>query len=75
MSVVVSVRVPKWVKKKLEEHGINVAELVKQKLIEEAIRLEEEDIDKELEEVGKELAKRLDINELAELIDEDRKAR
>ena len=75
MSVVVSVRVPKWVKEKLEEHGINVAEFVRQKLIEEVKRLEEESLDEELEEIGKALAERLEPQELARLIDEERKAR
>ena len=56
LSVVISVRVPRWVKEKLEEHGVNIAELIREKLIEEARRLEDRWIDKELEEIGGVLA-------------------
>ena len=75
MSVVISVRVPRWVKEKLEEHGVNIAELIREKLIEEARRLEDRWIDKELEEIGSILAERIDPYEFAEIIDEERRAR
>ncbi len=44
MSVVVSVRVPRWVKERLERSGVNVSELVRRVLVEEAERLEEEEL-------------------------------
>ena len=75
MSVIISVRVPRWVKEKLEEHGVNIAELIREKLIEEARRLEDEWIDKELEEIGSVLAERIDPYEFAEIIDEERRSR
>ena len=75
MSVVISVRVPRWVKEKLEEHGVNIAELVRRKLIEEARRLEEEELDRELEEVGRILAERIDPYEVAVLVREDSRNR
>ena len=75
MSVVISVRVPRWVKEKLEEHGVNIAELIREKLIEEARRLEDKLIDKELEEIGSILAERIDPYEFAENIDEERRSR
>ncbi len=75
MSVVISVRVPRWVKEKLEEHGVNIAELIREKLIEEARRLEDRWIDKELVEIGSILAERIDPYEFAENIDEERRSR
>ncbi len=75
MSVVISVRVPRWVKEKLEEHGVNIAELIREKLIEEARRLEDRWFDKELEEIGSILAERIDPYEFAEIIDEERRSR
>ncbi len=75
MSVVVSVRVPKWVKKVLEEHRVDIAELVRKTLIEEAKRLEEESFWKELDRVAKILSEKIDPYELARLIDEDRRSR
>ncbi len=41
MSVVISVRVPRWVKEKLEEYGVDIASIVRRKLIEEVEKLEE----------------------------------
>ena len=75
VSVVISVRVPRWVKEKLEEHGVNIPELVRQKLIEEARRLEEESLDRELEELGRILAEKLDPSEVVRLVKEDRLGR
>lgn len=38
MSTVISVRVPKWLKEKLEKYGINIAEVVRRSLLEEVER-------------------------------------
>ncbi len=75
LSVVVSVRVPRWVKEELERHGVRVAELVREILVREAERLSLEDLARELEEVRKRLAGRVDPLQLARLVDEDRWSR
>ncbi len=73
MSIVISVRVPKWVKEELEKYNVNIADLVRRKLIEEIERLEEEELRRRLNELSKRLKGKLDPYELSRLIDEDRK--
>jgi len=75
LSIVISVRVPKWVKKKLEEYGINIADLVRKKLIEEINKIEEERLAIELEELKEKLENKIDPYELSKIIDEERKER
>ncbi len=75
MSVVVSVRIPKWVKEKLEAHNVNVAELIRNKLLEEARRLEEEELARRLEEFAQKLRGKVDPYELARIVCEERKKR
>lgn len=75
MSVVVSARVPKWVKEVLERHGMRVSELVRRLLIEEAKRLSEEELRKALDDVASMLEGKIDPQEWAEIIDENRKLR
>jgi len=67
--------VPKWVKKKLEEYGINIADLVRKKLIEEINKIEEERLAIELEELKEKLENKIDPYELSKIIDEERKER
>ncbi len=74
MSVIISVRIPKWLKEKLESYGINLAELVKRKLYEELERIEREEMVKILRELESIEAK-VDLYELAQIIDEERKER
>jgi len=75
MSVVVSVRIPKHVKEVLDRHGINISELVKKVLVEEARRLEEEELWDNLEEVVEEIRSKFDPLEWAKLVEEDRRLR
>ncbi|NPA05234.1 MAG: hypothetical protein GXO09_03980 [Crenarchaeota archaeon] len=75
MSVVVSVRVPRRVKEILERHGVNVGELVRRVLIEEAERLEDERVWRELEEAAGRLRGVFDEEEWARVVDEERRAR
>lgn len=75
MSVVISVRVPKWVKEKLEKHGVNIAEVVRRSLIEEAEKAELEEVARELDELKSRLKGRIDPYELARIVDEERKGR
>jgi len=72
---VVSVRVPKWLKEKLEKYGLNVADIVKKRLLEEVEKIEREEIEKQLEFLKKRLKDRIDPYELARIIDEERKGR
>ena len=71
----VSVRVPKWLKEKLEKYGLNVADIVKKRLLEEVEKIEREEIEKQLEFLKKRLKNRIDPYELARIIDEERKGR
>jgi len=75
LSVVVSVRVPRRVKEILERHGVNVGELVRRVLIEEAERLEDERVWRELEEAAGRLRGVFDEEEWARVVDEERRAR
>ncbi len=73
MSTVISVRVPKWVKEKLESHGVNIAELVRKHLIKEAEKLEEEELKRQLNKLRERLKGKIDPYELAAIVDEERK--
>ena len=75
MSTVISVRVPKWLKEKLERYGLNVADIIRRRLLEEVERIEREELEKELEFLRKSLKGRIDPYELARIIDEERKGR
>jgi len=75
MSVVISVRVPKWLKEKLEKYKVNVAEVIRRSLIQEVERIEMEELEKVLDYLKESLRNRIDPYELARIIDEDRKGR
>ncbi len=75
MSVVISVRVPKWLKEKLEKYKVNVAEVIRRSLIQEIERIEREELEKVLDYLKESLRNRIDPYELARIIDEDRKGR
>ena len=75
MSVVVSVRIPKRVKEVLDRHGINISEFVKKLLVEEARRLEEEELWENLEEIVEKMRDKFDPLEWARIVDEDRRLR
>jgi len=75
LSTVISVRVPKWVKERLREYGVDVSEVVRRALLEELRKLEEREIDEELERIKRKLIGRLDPEELSRIIDEERWAR
>jgi len=75
LSTVISVRVPKWLKEKLERYGLNVADIIRKRLLEEVERIEREELEKELEFLKKRLKGRIDPYELARIIDEERKGR
>ena len=66
-------RAPKWVKEKLEKHGINVAEAVRRGLIEEIERAEMNEIGRQLDASRERLRGRIDPYEFAEIIDEERR--
>ncbi|RLE48341.1 MAG: hypothetical protein DRJ31_07505 [Candidatus Methanomethylicota archaeon] len=72
MSTVVSARIPKWVKEKLEKHGINISEVIKNKLLEEVEKLENNRLDASLEQLKTRFS-HIDLKELAKIIDESRK--
>ncbi len=75
MSVVVSVRIPRWLKEKLEKYGVNIAEVVRRSLLEELKRREEEEIMKQLDALSNNLKHKIDLYELSRIIDEERKGR
>ena len=71
----ISVRVPKWLKEKLEKYGLDVADIIRKRLLEEVEKIEREEIEKQLEFLKKRLKNRIDPYELARIIDEERKGR
>ncbi len=75
MSTVISVRVPKWLKEKLEKYGLNIADIIRKRLLEEVEKIEREELEKQLEFLKKRLKNRIDPYELARIIDEERKER
>ncbi len=76
MSVVVSVRVPRWVKERLERSGVNVSELVRRVLVEEAERLEEEELRTMLRRASEALRRSgISGEEVADLVRRDRESR
>mgnify|MGYP007013812152 CR=1 FL=1 len=68
LSTVVSVRVPLKVKEILERHGVNIAEMVRRVLEDEARRLEEQDITNALDELAMKYREKISPKELAILI-------
>lgn len=75
MSVVISVRIPRWVKEKLESFGIDVADAVRRSLIQLVDELERRDIEEKLEFLRNAVGSKLDPRELSKLIDEERRER
>ena len=75
MSVVVSVRIPRWLKEELEKYGINIAEVIRRSLLEEIERIEREEIEKQLDILRNKLRRKIDPYELSRIIDEDREGR
>jgi len=67
--------VPKWLKEKLEKYGLDVADIIRKRLLEEVEKIEREEIEKQLEFLKKRLKDRIDPYELARIIDEERKGR
>jgi len=72
MSVVVSVRVPKHLKEKLERYGVDVPELIRSKLVEEVERIEREELRRLLDELKSRLQGKVDPYELSKLVEEER---
>ena len=74
MSVVIEVRVPRRVKEVLEARGVDVEALVRRVLIEEAERLGGDDgeLARLLDGLRERLGGRVDPEELARLVDEER---
>ncbi len=75
MSAVISVRVPKWLKEKLEKYRINIAEVVRKSLLEEVEKAELEEIEKQLDTLRERLRDKIDPYELARIVHEERKER
>ena len=71
MSVVISVRVPKWLKDECKKLGINVSDIMRRALEEEVRRRKEKLLKKAAGMVGEVLSK-LSPKEIVELIKEDR---
>jgi hypothetical protein len=75
VSVVISVRIPKWLKKKLEEYGVDISDFIKRKLLEEAERLEEEKLARILKEIAQRVGDKVSVQDLAKIVDEERRER
>ena len=74
MSVVISVRIPRELKEKIDEYGIRVSQVVRKALIEEVKKRELEEASKAAEELGK-LFSKLSNEEIVSTIREYRRNR
>jgi len=72
MSAIISVRVPRWLKEKCKELGINISETVRKALEEEVRKREEELLCEAADKIG-EVFSKLSSQQLIELIKEDRR--
>ena len=72
ISVVVHIRVPRRVKEKLEEYGVNISEEVRRFL---EARLRQIELEKILDEIEEELAEAPQVSDSTRLIREDREKR
>jgi len=75
LSTVISIRIPRWLKEKLEKYGVDVASIVRRRLLEEIERIEQEELEKQLDFLKERLGGRIDPYELARIVDEERKGR
>lgn len=75
LSTVISIRIPRWLKEKLEKYGVDVASIVRRRLMEEVERIEREELEKQLDLLKERLGGRIDPCELARIVDEERKGR
>ncbi|MHA1253344.1 MAG: hypothetical protein ACTSRP_25430 [Candidatus Helarchaeota archaeon] len=74
MSDIITIRIPKKLKQKLKEFNIDVANLVRNTLSEEVKRRETEIILKSIENLDN-VIKKLDCDEIVQMIREDREGR
>jgi len=72
--VTVSVKIPAELKKKLDKYGIKPSRLLKKVIEREILKREAEEISKELSKLSNTL-KKFTIDEIVELIREDREGR
>ena len=72
---VITVRVPKEVKEKLEKHDVNISETVRKLLYEYLSELEMKNLAERLELIREHLNGKIDPEQVARLVREDREAR
>jgi predicted DNA-binding protein len=72
VSVVISVRIPRELKEKLDRLGINVSKVIREMLEKYVENVEEEILIEKLEDLRKRLAGRIDPVTVAKLVREDR---
>ena len=72
MNIVISVRIPRWVKERLERFGVDIADAVRKSLIQLADELERRDLEEKLE-LLRNVGEKIDLRELSKLIDEERR--
>ena len=75
MSAVISVRIPRWLKEKLDRYRVNIARAVRESLLREVERIELEDLEKQLDTIRDRLKGKIDPCELANIIDDERRGR
>ena len=75
MSAVISVRIPRWLKEKLDRYRVNIARVVRESLLREVERIELEDLEKQLDTIRDRLKGKIDPYELANIIDDERRGR
>lgn len=75
MSAVTSSRILKQLKEKLKRYGINIAEVVRGSLLGEVEKIEQNEIEKQLDILRDKLKDRIDPYGLTRIVEEDRERR
>jgi len=71
---VITIRVPKEVKEKLEKYNVNISETVRKLLDKYLVELEMKDLGERLERLKDRLGSKIDPKLVAKLVREDREA-
>lgn len=75
MSSVITVRIPREMKEKLEKYNINISETVRELLGKYLVELETKELEERLEQLKERLGDKIDPSLIARLIREEREGR
>jgi hypothetical protein len=72
---IITIRVAKEIKEKLEKYNVNISETVRKLLDKYLVELELKDLEERLERLRERLSNKIDPKLIAKLVREDREAR